>query len=261
MFSYYCLPLYLVFFLYATAQLSDYVHTDRPNVLFMMSDDLRTDLSIYGREHIISPNFERLAKRAVVFDYAYNQLAVCFPSRHSLLTSIRPDTSRIHTWTDGQLPYLDSLFSILVRNKYHSAGVGKLFHHPHNGSAEFPDGRWDGYWYRYQAYEQTFMNSSTTPDDNHREDEFRDHIISTYGIDKLRELNSKSLETKRPFLMSIGFKQPHTQYHLPRKYFEMYRDNIFLENLLHTNDTKYTFPAGMLTHIAALKNRDSLPFS
>ena len=135
----------------------------RPNVLFMMSDDLRTDLSIYGRAHVISPNFERLAKRAVVFDRAYNQLAVCFPSRHSMLTSIRPDTTGIHTWTDGQNPSLDSIFSVLVRNKYHSAGIGKLFHHPHNGTTEFPDGRWDGFWYKYQGFEQKFMNSSFTP--------------------------------------------------------------------------------------------------
>lgn len=121
---------------------------DRPNVLYIMSDDLRTDLSVYGRKHVISPNFDRLAKRGVVFDFAYNQLSVCFPSRHSLLTSVRPDTTGIHTWTDGQLPFLDSLFSVLVRNNYHSAGVGKLFHHPRNGSSEFPDGRWDGFWYR-----------------------------------------------------------------------------------------------------------------
>ena len=175
--------------------------TDRPNVLFMISDDLRTDLSIYGRKHIISPNFDRLAKRAVVFDKAYNQLSVCFPSRHSLLTGIRPDTTHIHTWTDGQLPFLDSLFSILVRNGYHSAGIGKLFHHPHNGTAEFPDGRWDGFWYRYQSYEQVFMNSSIQPDDNFEEDDFRDHIITSYAINKLKEVNSKSKESKRPFLL------------------------------------------------------------
>jgi len=124
----------------ATQRLTDVIPVKgRPNVLFMMSDDLRTDLSIYGRKHVISPNFERLAKRGVVFDRAYNQLAVCFPSRHSLLTSIRPDSTQIHTWTDGQLPYLDGLFSVFVRNGYHSTGIGKLFHHPRNGTSEFPD--------------------------------------------------------------------------------------------------------------------------
>jgi arylsulfatase A-like enzyme len=77
---------------YFTFILSKKVHNESLNVIFIMSDDLRTDLSIYGRKHIISPNFERLAKRSVVFDKAYNQLPVCFPSRHSMLTGLRPDT-------------------------------------------------------------------------------------------------------------------------------------------------------------------------
>jgi len=111
---------------------------DRLNVLFIMTDDLRPELSIYGRNHVISPNFERLAKRSVIFDRAYNQLPVCFPSRHSLLTGMRPDTPQIHTWTDASNTRMDSLFSILVRNNYLSAGIGKLFHHPRNGSQEFP---------------------------------------------------------------------------------------------------------------------------
>jgi arylsulfatase A-like enzyme len=239
------LLIYLVFLNSAfNSSYGENQQTSLPNLLFLMSDDLRTDLSIYNRKHIISPNFERLAKRSIIFDKAYNQLAVCFPSRHSMLTGIRPDTTGIHTWTDGQLPFLDSLFSILVRNNYHSAGIGKLFHHPHNGSNEFPDGRWDGYWYKYQAYEQVFMNSSITPDDNFPEEDFRDYIIASYGIDKIKELVKKSQVTKNPFSISIGFKQPHTQYHIPRKYFELYKNNTYLSNILINakNDPKYGFP-------------------
>ena len=114
------------------------------NILFLVADDLRPELSIYGHSHVNTPNFERLAERGVVFDRAYTQLPVCFPSRHSFLTGLRPDTLQITTWTDSQHPYVESIFSILVRNKYQSSGLGKLFHHPHNGSSEFPNGRWDG---------------------------------------------------------------------------------------------------------------------
>ena len=87
---------------------------------------------------------------------------------------MRPDTPQIHTWTDGQNTRMDSLFSILVRSNYSSAGIGKLFHHPRNGSQEFPDGRWDGDWYKYQGIEQINMNASVTPDSNFREEEFRE---------------------------------------------------------------------------------------
>ncbi len=54
----------------------------KTNLLFIMFDDLRPELSIYGRDHMITPNFERLAKRSVTFDYAFNQVAVCNPSRY-----------------------------------------------------------------------------------------------------------------------------------------------------------------------------------
>ena len=58
------------------------------NLILIMFDDLRPELSIYGRHHMITPNFERLAKRSVVFDNAFCQIAVCNPSRDSMLTGI-----------------------------------------------------------------------------------------------------------------------------------------------------------------------------
>lgn len=215
---------------------------EKMNILFVMADDLRTELSTYGREYVISPNFERLSARGMTFDRAYTQVPVCFPSRHSILTGLRPDTMRIHTWTDPQVPYVDNLFSILVRRKYHSAGVGKLFHHPHNGSAEFPNGRWDGGWVKYQNEEDQYMNSSVTPDCNWNEDKFRDHIIASYGIAKLKELNEMWKMTGKPFILSVGFKLPHTQYHIPCKYFEMYRNNSYLQSLLKRSVGSNKFP-------------------
>ena len=68
-------------------------NSDRSNVLFIIYDDLRPELSIYGKPHMITPNFDRLAKKSVTFDLAFCQVAVCNPSRDSLLTGLRPDTT------------------------------------------------------------------------------------------------------------------------------------------------------------------------
>ena len=217
---------------------------NKPNLLFIMPDDLRPELSVYGRKHAHTPNFERLARRSVVFDRTYNQVPVCFPSRHSLLTGIRPDTTSIITWTDRQMPYLDGLTSILVRNKYHSSGFGKLFHHPRNGSAEYPDGRWDGQWYKYQNNELMYLNSSTTPDSTRREEWFRDHEIATRAIDSMRAMSAASDSDGRPWSVSVGFKQPHTQYHVPRKYFNLYKNSRFLQEMKRSDDKEWTFPSG-----------------
>ncbi|MCH5376019.1 MAG: sulfatase-like hydrolase/transferase, partial [Planctomycetes bacterium] len=50
---------------------------DRPNVLFIPVDDLRTELGCYGASHIKSPNIDRLASGGTVFLRSYCQQAVC----------------------------------------------------------------------------------------------------------------------------------------------------------------------------------------
>ena len=214
----------------------------RKNLLFLIADDLRPEMNIYGRKHAITPNFDRLASKGVVFDRVYNQVPVCFPSRHSILTSLRPDTTGIITWTDAQMPFVDSLSSILIRQGYYSSGIGKLFHHARNKTSDYNSGRWDGNWYKYQNSEGKFMNASTTPDSIRDIRDFRDYEIASRTIKKIKELHILSSKTKRPFVISTGFKLPHTQYHVPRKYFDMYRNSTFLEEIRRSNDKEFTFP-------------------
>ena len=104
---------------------------DRPNVLFIAVDDLRPEFGAYGAQHVHSPNLDCLARSGVTFLRAYCQQAVCSPSRSSVLTGARPDTTRVYdlnTHFRTALPQVVTLGEHFKNNGYFVQGVGKIYH-------------------------------------------------------------------------------------------------------------------------------------
>ncbi|MDD4009967.1 MAG: sulfatase-like hydrolase/transferase, partial [Fermentimonas sp.] len=101
------------------------------NVLFLISDDMRTEINVYGSQMAVTPNLDDLSKRGVRFERAYCQYPLSGPSRASLLTGRRPTTSGLYSnreWFGATYPEWVSLPKYFKQQGYATLRTGKVFH-------------------------------------------------------------------------------------------------------------------------------------
>ena len=115
----------LIAALTTTALAADPPAQGKRNVLFIAVDDLNNGIGCYGNPEIKTPNIDRLAAHGVRFDRAYCQYPLCNPSRTSMLSGRRPDTTRI---TGNNTPPRQSLGDVVMLPE--SLPQGGLLHGP-----------------------------------------------------------------------------------------------------------------------------------
>ncbi|MEO6436191.1 MAG: sulfatase [Tepidisphaeraceae bacterium] len=204
------------------------------NVLFIAVDDLRPELGCYGVEGIKTPNLDALAARGLLFGRAYCQQAVCSPSRTSLLTGRRPDSTKVYdleTHFRKNLPDVVTLPQHFKQSGYHAQSFGKIFHGglddapswsaPHTTSkvpqyiskeilAEVKrrgaTGLEVGGKNKGPAWESGECDDNALPDG----------YIADRAIEAMRAVKDK------PFFLAVGFVKPHLPLVAPKKYFDLY---------------------------------------
>lgn len=215
------------------------------NVLFIAVDDLRPEFGAYGKSYIHSPNFDRLAKRGVTFNRAYCQQAVCSPSRSSLLTGTRPDTTKVWdlaTHFRTALPDVVTLPQHFKQHGYFVQGMGKLFHggfdDPQSWSVAWTSPRTTHGTYglpenvaivqakvaasknapktdkagRVRNYGPAFEGADV-PDNT-----FHDGALAEMAVTAMRDCAKKD----QPFWLGVGFIRPHLPFVAPKKYWDLY---------------------------------------
>jgi arylsulfatase A len=77
-------------------------HAERPNIVFILADDLGwADLGCYGSTFYKTPNLDRLAKRGMRFTDAYAASSVCSPTRASIMSGKYPARLDLTLWLTG----------------------------------------------------------------------------------------------------------------------------------------------------------------
>ncbi|MBC8350739.1 MAG: sulfatase-like hydrolase/transferase [Planctomycetes bacterium] len=100
--------------------------SDRPNVLFLLTDDQRPDtIRELGNSHIETPHLDALARRGVAFTRAVCANPICTPSRAEILSGCSGFRNGVIDFGKQIAPELKLWPQAMTEAGYHSWYVGK----------------------------------------------------------------------------------------------------------------------------------------
>jgi iduronate 2-sulfatase len=221
----------------------------RPNVLFIISDDLTaTALSCYGNTICSTPNIDRLAAQSMRFTRAFCNGTYCGPSRASFLSGYYPHATGVLGYTSPRPAIGDRATwpQHFKNNGYYTARVSKIFHMGVPGGIEYGgDGRDynDGngaddaasWTERFNSHGPEWKAAGTGETLEGNPDGKKpvvggntfvvveadgDDLVHSDGKTAAKAVELIEQHADEPFFLAVGFVRPHVPFVAPRKYFE-----------------------------------------
>jgi len=217
---------------------SSFCLAKKPNVLFISVDDLNDWAGYRGDTQVISPNMDRLAKEGTWFSKAYCQYPVCGPSRASVMSGLyyhqleSPKLQAVDKFVEDKVQSMGSelLHGYMKKHGYKTMAVGKILHKhlpKKNLDASGGRGKWNHNRDEDGEQVESNWNSNKTLTDwayyDGKEKKMSDSKAAKWAVEQLQQ------DHEKPFMLMVGFLRPHTPWHVPKKYFDMYdREKITL---------------------------------
>ncbi|MDH7480649.1 MAG: sulfatase-like hydrolase/transferase [Armatimonadota bacterium] len=228
------------------------------NVLFIAVDDLRPTLGCYGAPVIKTPNIDALAARGTVFTRAYCQQAVCSPSRTSLLTGLRPDSTKVYNLEDHFRKFIPNVVTLpeyFKKHGYHTQAMGKIYHPGLDDPQSWSVPHWAAKAPTYLKPESLAQQKELREKLEAQGRKLKDEVVEKdpktgLPLKIIRRASilkgpawedpdcpdnaladgmiaDHAIETLREikdkkFFLAVGFHKPHLPFVAPKKYFDMY---------------------------------------
>ena len=186
-----------------TAGQSSSVRASRPNIVFILVDDLRWDeLGIAGHPFIKTPNIDRIAREGAMFRNAFMTTPLCSPSRASFLTGQYAHTHGIIDNVDRSVAsYQLVTFPLLLHQAgYESAFIGKW----HMGNDEKPRPGFDR-WVSFKG-QGTYIDPPINEDGRQiKTTGYTTDILNGYAVEFIKRRHDN------PFLVYLAHKAIHPE--------------------------------------------------
>ncbi|MBK7496625.1 MAG: sulfatase-like hydrolase/transferase [Candidatus Omnitrophica bacterium] len=216
---------------------------NQPNVVVIIGDDHAAyAIGAYGNPLARTPNLDRLAGQGAIFSQAYCNSPVCTPSRQSLLTGMLPHTVGVTQLPTALSDDTQTLAEYLKESDYATAAIGKMhfnspLHHGFDYRVDLEEHRQflssqprkpipSGIevlpaWKPFVDPARIWLNGSCLPCGAY-DAEMPGTWFAERAADYIRD------HTSTPFLMFIGFTEPHSPFHFPIEFNGLFDPGSFI---------------------------------